>query len=62
MSAWLAWGAERFFDFGPMPEGKAPAGFKSVLTGSGAPGDWKVVLADAPTAFQPLTGIARELR
>lgn len=58
MSAWLAWGAERFFDFGPMPEGKAPAGFKSVLTGSGAPGDWKVVLADAPTAFQPLTGNA----
>lgn len=48
--------AERVFDFSAMPEGKPPAGFVSVLTGGGSPGDWKVVLADAPTAFQPLTG------
>jgi len=48
-------GAERLFDFSQMPEGKPPAGFVSVLTGGGAPGDWKVVLAEAPTAFQPLT-------
>ncbi len=47
--------AERLFDFSPMPEGRPPAGFVSVLTGSGTPGDWRVVLADAPTAFQPLT-------
>ncbi|MEN9573590.1 MAG: hypothetical protein RL514_1445 [Verrucomicrobiota bacterium] len=47
--------AERLFDFSQMPEGKPPAGFVSVLTGTGAPGDWKVVLADAPTAFQPIT-------
>lgn len=37
-----------------MPEGKPPEGFKSVLTGGGAPGDWKVVVAEAPTAFKPL--------
>lgn len=48
--------AERLFDFSALPEGKPPAGFVSVLTGSGSLGDWKVVLADAPTAFQPLTG------
>jgi hypothetical protein len=47
--------AERLFDFSALPEGKPPVGFRSVLTGSGAPGDWKVVLAEAPTAFQPLT-------
>ncbi len=47
--------AERVFDFATMPEGKPPAGFQSVLTGTGAPGDWRVVLGDAPTAFKPLT-------
>ncbi len=50
--------AERLFDFSALPEGKLPASFVSVLTGSGKPGDWKVVQADAPTAFQPLTGNA----
>lgn len=55
VSASAARGAERFFDFAAMPEGKPPAGFVGVLTGTGAPGDWKVVLADAPTAFKPLT-------
>ena len=66
MSRWLAFifavavaasaarGAERSFDFTAMPEGKPPEGFVSVLTGSGKPGDWKVVLADAPKAFNPL--------
>ncbi len=55
VSTSLARGAERLFDFSQMPEGRPPDGFKSVLTGTGAPGDWKVVLADAPTAFKPLT-------
>ena len=54
VSTSAARGAERFFDFSAMPEGKPPEGFRSVLTGTGAPGDWKVVLADAPTAFNPL--------
>lgn len=47
--------AERTFDFAVMPVGKPPAGFRSELTGGGAPGDWQVVLADAPSAFKPLT-------
>lgn len=47
--------AERFFDFATMPVGKPPVGFQSELTGVGAPGDWKVILADAPSAFNPLT-------
>lgn len=53
-TASAAWGAERSFDFTAMPEGKPPEGFVSVLTGSGKLGDWKVVLADAPKAFNPL--------
>lgn len=48
--------AERFFDFSQLPAGKPPEGFVSALTGAGAPGDWKIVLAETPTAFQPLTG------
>lgn len=48
-------GAERLFDFSALPEGKPPAGFVSVLTGGGQPGDWKVVLAEVPTTLQPLT-------
>ena len=55
VSVSAARGAERLFDFSSMPEGKPPAGFVNVLTGSGKPGDWKVVLGDAPTVFQPLT-------
>ena len=55
VSVSAARGAERLFDFSSLPEGKPPAGFVNVLTGSGKPGDWKVVLGDAPTVFQPLT-------
>jgi hypothetical protein len=51
-------GAERSFDFSQLPAGKPPEGFVSALTGGGAPGDWKVVLAEVPTAFQPLTANA----
>ncbi|MFM8468789.1 MAG: family 16 glycoside hydrolase [Limisphaerales bacterium] len=47
--------AERLFDFSQLPPGKPPEGFVSVLTGVGQSGEWKVVLADAPTAFKPLT-------
>lgn len=55
VSATAVPGAERLFDFSSMPEGRPPEGFRSALTGTGAPGDWKVVLAAAPTAFKPLT-------
>lgn len=41
-----------------MPDGKPPEGFVSALTGGGAAGDWKIVQAEAPTAFAPLTANA----
>jgi hypothetical protein len=42
--------------------GKLPDGFRSVLAGEGNPGDWQVVLTDAPTVFEPLTPQARAPR
>lgn len=47
--------AEHKFDFIALPEGQTPPGFRSAVTGAGKPGDWKIVLDDAPSAFAPLT-------
>lgn len=44
-------GAELKFDFSLTPENAAPTGFRSALAGGGQPGDWKVVLADFPSAL-----------
>jgi len=41
-------GAERRFDFSEVKENELPPGFRSALTGGGAPGVWKVVLDDVP--------------
>jgi len=43
------------FDFSKTPPGQQPAGFTSLLVGQGSVGEWKVVEADVPTAFEPLT-------
>ncbi len=45
-----------------VPRGQLPPGFRSAVTGAGGPGDWQVVLADAPGAFAPLTDRARAIR
>jgi len=47
-------GAEKVFNFNESLD-KTPAGFRSVVGGEGKPGDWKVILEDAPSAFQTLT-------
>jgi len=52
--SWTGWGAELRFDYGETPEGKLPAGFRSTLSGEGKPGEWKVVLDEAPSMFPPL--------
>jgi hypothetical protein len=44
--------AEKVFDFANTPEGKAPPGFRSTVTGAGEPGEWKIVL-DAETPLLP---------
>jgi hypothetical protein len=45
------------FDFAQTPAGQVPAGFKSLLSGEGPPGDWQVVYADqASPAAPPAAG------
>ncbi len=46
--------AEKNFNLGESLD-KIPAGFRSAVTGQGKTGDWKVILDDAPSAFQALT-------
>ena len=48
-------GAERAFDFGLLSENQTPPGFRSSVTGQGKPGDWKIVLDEAPSSLPPLT-------
>ncbi len=54
-------GAERRFDFSEVKENELPPGFRSALTGGGAPGVWKVVLDDVPPGMQPLTPQAKSV-
>ena len=42
--------AERKFDFGQFHENEIPPGFRSAVTGQGKPGDWKIVMDEAPSA------------
>jgi hypothetical protein len=48
--------AERSFEFGQFPENRLPPGFRSAVMGSGPPGEWKVIMEDAPSALASLSG------
>jgi hypothetical protein len=51
--------AEKVFDFTTDKVGASPNGWSSVLVGSGKPGDWQVLLDDAPNAASvPAPGAA----
>ena len=58
LAALKAAAAERKFDFSEVPEGQTPPGFRSAVTGQGKPGEWKVVLDEAPSAFPARTAQA----
>jgi hypothetical protein len=47
--AWTASGAERVFNFGEYPFDQTPSNFVSTVTGRGSPGEWKVMLDEAPS-------------
>ena len=47
--------AEMAFDFTDTAEGKMPTGFRSLLAGKGAPGEWKIVMDEVPPLLAPLT-------
>lgn len=51
--------AERVFDFGATPTVGPPPGWRSALAGEGLPGEWRVVLDQAPEAVEvPAPGAA----
>ena len=47
--------AERILDFTELKSDETPQGFRSTVSGSGKPGDWKIVLDDAPGLLPPIS-------
>ena len=48
-------GAEIKFDLSEFPADQTPPGFRSVVSGKGRPGDWKIILDEEPPLLPPLT-------
>lgn len=55
LCATSALAAQKVFDFSDLKENETPPGFKSIVAGTGRPGDWKILLDDAPTPFEPIS-------
>ena len=60
-------GAQIQLNFGDFVAGETPTNFHGALAGGGPPGEWKIVLDEAPRAFAPLmpqitptTSVARQ--
>jgi hypothetical protein len=51
-------GAEIHFNFSDTPAGAMPTNFMAVLSGTGSPGEWKIVTADVPSQFAAFPGQA----
>ena len=49
-------GAQLKLDFRDTPEDSAPKDFSNLLAGEGAPGEWRVIQADFPSAMTPFGG------
>src|SRR6185436_11685022 len=61
-AAWTALSAgaaEKLFDFATCKPGEAPPGFRSLLAGSGIPGEWKVIATDVPSLLTPFAAGAK---
>jgi hypothetical protein len=54
--------AELAFDFESTDPGAVPAGFRSVLSGNGAPGNWSVMATEVAPRLAPLTSKAQPER
>jgi len=52
--AWPALAAEYRFNFAEVRENQTPPGFRSVVTGAGQPGDWRVIMDEVPPLLQTL--------
>ena len=51
-------GEEYFFDFKNDPLNQTPAGFRSIIAGSGNPGEWKVIMDEVSPQLRPFTEMA----
>ena len=58
VSGWPVDAAERLFNFAEDAINGPPARFRSVLSGTGSPGDWQIILDDLPTLFAPISAKA----
>ena len=47
--------AERILDFSDARLNETPPGFRSTVTGSGKPGDWRIIPDDAPSLLPPIS-------
>jgi hypothetical protein len=56
--AWPAMAAEHRFDFAEVRENQAPPGFRSIVTGEGNPGDWRVIMDEVPPLLLALNRAA----
>jgi hypothetical protein len=50
--------AEKIFDFSDVKAGEMPPLFRSVVSGEGKPGEWKIVMDELPQAFPSVSGKA----
>lgn len=51
---WPGVATERFLDFGEYKLNESPRGFRSIVSGDGQPGDWRIILDEVPSAMPPL--------
>jgi hypothetical protein len=54
-SVWSVPAAERVFDFSPEKVNTSPPGFRSAVTGSGGPAEWRIILEEAPSLLPPVS-------
>jgi len=47
--------AERYFDFSSDKLNETPKGFRSTLSGSGQPGDWRIISGEVPDALPSIS-------
>ena len=62
MAGLAAGAAELTFDFESTDLGAVPAGFRSVLSGKGSPGNWSVIGTEVSPRLAPLTSKAQPVR
>ena len=59
LSACLLRAADLQIDLDRMTVGEPPKGFVAANSGTGQPGEWKIILDDVPSAYEPLTALGK---